>query len=104
MGRKQVLNSSDSQKSWQITLLSVTGQVGCLAIVVIGLATVGGRWIDARVGDGNSWFTIGFLILSVPIVLYLTIRLALRSTRGLSSNTVSEIEEDEESNSDDRIT
>jgi hypothetical protein len=44
------------------------------------------------------------LLLSVPIVLYLTIRLALRSTRGLSSNTVSEIEEDEESNSDDRIT
>jgi hypothetical protein len=104
LGRKQVLNSSDSQKSWQITLLSVTGQVGCLAILVIGLATVTGRWLDSQVSDGNSWFTIGLLLLSVPIVLYLTIRLALRSTRGLSSNTVSEIEEDEESNSDDRIT
>jgi len=56
------------------------------------------------VGDGNSWFTIGLLLLSVRIVLYLTIRLALRSTRGLSGNTVSEIEEDEEFNSDDRIT
>ena len=66
--------------------------------------TITGRWLDARVGDGNSWFTIGLLLLSVPIVLYLTIRLALRSTRGLSSNTVSEIEEDEEFNSDDRIT
>ena len=55
-------------------------------------------------GDGNSWFTIGLLVLSVPIVLYLTMRLALRSTRGLSSNIVSEIEEDEEFNSDDRIT
>ena len=75
-----------------------------MAILFIGLAIVTGRWLDARVGDGNSWFTIGLLLLSVPIVLYLTIRLALRSTRGLSGNTVSEIEEDEEFNSDDRIT
>lgn len=82
----------------------MTGQVGCLAIVVIGLATVGGRWIDARVGDGNSWFTIGFLLLSVPIVLYLTIRLALRATRGLTGSTMSEIEKDEEFDSDDGIT
>ena len=69
-----------------------------MAILFIGLAIVTGRWLDARVGDGNSWFTIGLLLLSVPIVLYLTMRLALRSTRGLSSNTVSEIEEDEEFN------
>ncbi|HJO90932.1 MAG TPA: hypothetical protein QF606_04640 [Anaerolineales bacterium] len=68
------------------------------------MATVTGQWLDSQVSDGNSWFTIGLLLLSVPIVLYLTIRLALRSTRGLSSNTVSEIEEDEEFNSDDRIT
>lgn len=78
--------------------------MGCLAIVVIGLATVGGRWIDARVGDGNSWFTIGFLLLSVPIVLYLTIRLAIRATRGLTGSTMSEIEKDEEFDSDDGIT
>jgi hypothetical protein len=77
--------------------LSVTGQVGCLAIVVIVLATWVGRWLDGLVGEGRPWFTVGLLVLSVPVVLFLTLKLALRSTRSLNGRTESSRGKDLES-------
>ena len=72
-----------------------------MAIVVIGLAILVGQWIDSRFGAGNAWFTIGMLLLSVPVVFYLTIRLAIRSTNKLSSsNVIEEFETHEELKSD----
>ncbi len=67
--------------------MSVTGQVGCLAIVIIVLATWAGRWLDGLVGGGRPWFTIGLLLLSVPVALFLTLQLALRSTRRLTGES-----------------
>lgn len=95
------MNNSDPQKTWQVTLLSVTGQVGCLTIVIIVLATLAGRWLDGLVGEGRPWFTVGLLVLSVPVVLFITLRLALRSTRSLSDRTESSRGKDFES--DDSI-
>ena len=43
--------------------------------------------LDGLVGEGRPWFTVGLLVLSVPVVLFLTLRLALRSTRSLSGRT-----------------
>ena len=60
-----------------------------------------GRWLDRLVGRGESWFTIGLLVLSVPIVLFLTLLLAVRSTRSLSGETESSKIKDFES--DDSI-
>ncbi|HJO34555.1 MAG TPA: hypothetical protein QGI62_10590 [Anaerolineales bacterium] len=67
------------------------------------MATWAGRWLDDLVGGGRSWFTIGMLVLSVPVVLFLTLRLALRSTRRLTGesqlNGVRDFERDDSSNS-----
>ena len=82
---------------WQVALLSVTVKVGCLAIGMILLAIWSGRWLDGLVGGGGSWFTIGLLVLSMPVVLFLTLRLALRSTRSLSGETESSKGKDFES-------
>ena len=60
-----------------------------------------GRWLDGIVGSGRSWFTIGLLVLSVPVVLFLTLKMALRSTRSLSDETLSSKGKDFES--DDSI-
>ena len=64
---------------------------------MIVLAMWAGRWLDGLVGDGRPWFTIGLLVFSVPVVLFLTLRLALRSTRNLSGGPQSSIEKDFES-------
>tara|TARA_B100000945_G_C20151991_1_gene488994 strand:- start:65 stop:316 length:252 start_codon:yes stop_codon:yes gene_type:complete len=82
-------------------LISVTGQVGCSAVIVIGSAILLGRWLDQQLGNNNAWFTIGMLVLSVPVVLYLTIQLAIRSTNKLGANDVEEeFERHEELKSD----
>jgi hypothetical protein len=60
-----------------------------------------GRWLDRLVGGGGSWFTIGLLVLSVPVVLFLTLKLALRSTSSLNYETDSSRGKDFES--DDSI-
>ena len=61
------------------------------------LATWAGRWLDRVYGSGSSWFTIGLLVLSVPVVLFLTLRVALRSTRNLSGELESSKGKDFES-------
>ena len=94
------MNNSDPQKAWQVTLLWVTGQVGGLAIITIVLAMWVGRWLDRLVGSGRSWFTIGLLVLSVPVVMFLTLKLAVRSTRSLSGAV--ELSKGKDFESDDR--
>ncbi|MDP6793398.1 MAG: hypothetical protein QF660_05030, partial [Anaerolineales bacterium] len=60
-------------------------------------ATWAGRWLDGLVGEGRPWFTIGLLVFSVPVVLFLTLRLAMRSTRSLSGKPQLSREKDFES-------
>ena len=60
-----------------------------------------GQWLDGIVGSGRSWFTIGLLVLSVPVVLFLTLKMALRSTRSLNDEILSSKGKDFES--DDSI-
>ncbi|HAJ05248.1 MAG TPA: hypothetical protein DCL76_01675 [Chloroflexi bacterium] len=102
MGEKnKVLDNKNPHKLWQTALISVTGQVGCSAVIVIGSAILLGRWLDQQLGNNNAWFTIGMLVLSVPVVLYLTIQLAIRSTNKLGANNVEEeFERHEELKSD----
>ena len=57
--------------------------------MAIVLAMWVGKWLDRLAGSERSWFTIGLLVLSVPVVLFLTLKLAVRSTRSLSGETES---------------
>jgi len=73
--------------------VSVTGQVGCLTIALVVLSVLAGRWLDTEFGV-RPWFTIGLLVASVPVALFLTIRLALRATHGQSTWSLDAIKED----------
>ncbi len=68
---QQLINQS-------ITLANVVGQVGCLIVFLIALAFGIGMLLDKVLGT-NSIFTVLFLVGSVPISLYITIRLSLRA-------------------------
>jgi hypothetical protein len=51
-----------------MTLAAVAGQVGCLTIVIIFAALLGGLWLDAQFGT-RPLFIVGLLLVSVPVTL-----------------------------------
>ena len=63
---------------------SVIGlQVGCLAVAVTIGALLLGLWLDGQLHTG-PWLTIGLLIVSVPISVFVIFRFALRAARSLN--------------------
>ena len=65
-----------------LALASVAGQAGCVTVTVIFLALFAGMFLDARL-DTHPVFTIGLVILSVPVSLYAMIRLMLSSVASI---------------------
>ena len=69
-----------TQHSQQSPLgLAVAGvlvQVGCLTVILILVALVGGLWLDTRFNT-RPLFTLLLVLGSVPITVYLTFRIVL---------------------------
>ena len=61
-----------------LALAAVAGQAGCLSVVLIFLALFAGLVLDARL-DTHPVFSIGLVLVSVPLSLYAMIRLMLSS-------------------------
>lgn len=61
---------------------SVLAQVGCLTLILIGIAIGGGLWLDAQF-DTKPLITVILVLASVPVTFYLVIRLVLRGTTNL---------------------
>lgn len=61
-------------------LAEAAAQIGCLTVVVILLALGAGLWLDSRLGT-KPWFTLGLVLASIPVSLYLVVRLALSAAR-----------------------
>ena len=60
---------NDRKQYWlNLTLAGAAGQVGCVTLVIIVLAVLGGLWLDARF-DTRPVFTLVLLVLSIPISL-----------------------------------
>lgn len=53
----------------------MVGQVGFLTLAVIMLALFGGLWLDKFLNT-RPFFTVGLLIGSVPVTLYLMYRVS----------------------------
>lgn len=51
-------------------LAAAAGQVGCLTLVIVIAAVLGGIALDAKYGT-KPWFTIGLLLVSIPVSLVL---------------------------------
>lgn len=74
MGRKPP--STDYVRN--LALASVAGQAGCVSVVLIFMALFAGIFLDSRL-DTHPVFTIGLVLISVPLSLYAMIRLMLSS-------------------------
>ena len=57
-------------------LAGVIGQVGCVVVIIIGLALGAGILLD-RFLETRAIFTVLFMVGSVPVALYLTVRVSM---------------------------
>ncbi|MGH2521253.1 MAG: AtpZ/AtpI family protein [Anaerolineales bacterium] len=65
-----------SQYALNLTLASLAGQVGCLTLVIIVVALLGGLWLDNWLKT-RPIFTLLLVIGSMPIALFIMYRVAL---------------------------
>jgi hypothetical protein len=65
-----------TQQAIKMTLAGVIGQVGCLTLVVIGIALGAGLWLDNQFGT-RPIITLVLVIASVPLTLFLMFRVVL---------------------------
>lgn len=63
-----------------LALAAVAAQAGCSTIIIIILALLIGLWLDAQFGV-RGLFTIGVLVLSVPLTLFIMVRIALGAAK-----------------------
>ncbi|MBI5958026.1 MAG: AtpZ/AtpI family protein [Chloroflexi bacterium] len=65
-----------------LALASVAGQSGCMTVILIFMALFAGMFLDARLNT-HPLFTIGLVLVSVPVSLYMMIRLLLSSVAAI---------------------
>ena len=59
----------DRKQYWlNLTLAGAAGQVGCVTLIIILAAVLGGLWLDSRF-QTRPVFTLVFLIASIPVSL-----------------------------------
>ncbi|MFP3854956.1 MAG: AtpZ/AtpI family protein [Anaerolineales bacterium] len=68
--------SGEGQQALGIAVAGLLGQVGCLTVIIIAAALAAGLWIDAQF-DTQPIFTIVCILGSIPVTIYLMIRLVL---------------------------
>ena len=63
---------STKQRLINLSLVGIVSQVGCVTLLIIVLALLGGMFIDSRL-QTKPWFTIGLLVTSVPVSLVIMV-------------------------------
>jgi F0F1-type ATP synthase assembly protein I len=88
-----------SQYAFNLTLAAVAGQVGCLTLVIVLAALIGGLWLDAQF-DTRPLITIILMVASVPITLVLMFWVVRKATSHIRTTDIpksAEIQEEAES-------
>jgi F0F1-type ATP synthase assembly protein I len=79
-----------------LTVLWVAG----LTLVTIFLALLAGMWLD-KILNTKPWLTIAFILISIPVTLYLTVRVVRTATARIQPDKKKEILEEEAHRGDD---
>ena len=93
--------SDNKQKIFNMALAIVAGQGGCVTLIIILAAVLLGLWVD-NVNGTKPWFTLMFLLVSVPVSLA-AMFLVVRSAIGRIKTDISAekpIEDEEETGID----
>ncbi len=68
-----------TQYAFNMTLAAVSSQVGCLTLVIILGALLGGLWLDNSLGT-RPMFTILLMVFSVPVTVVAMLWVVRRAT------------------------
>jgi F0F1-type ATP synthase assembly protein I len=68
--------SKRPSRTQNLAYAALAGQAGCATVGFVFVALFVGLWLDAQFGV-RGWFTIGLLLLSIPISLFAMVRIAL---------------------------
>lgn len=69
--------SDRARRVKNLSYAGVAGLAGCFITVIVLAALFAGLWLDARFGLRGP-FTVGLVVLSVPVTLWLVVRIVLR--------------------------
>ena len=95
------MKQNQDQINTSALLASVVGQVGCLIVFIILVALGVGMLLDKFLGT-TALFTILLMVGSVPVALYVTVRLSLTAVNR-AQNKIEE-QETNENNLEDNTT
>ena len=90
------MNQDQQQINQAALLAGIVGQVGCLVVLIIGLALGAGILLDEFLGT-RAIFTVLLMVGSVPVALYITVRISMTAvarTQKLQNSNESEEEAD----------
>lgn len=79
-----------------MTVLWVAG----LTLVIIFAALLAGLWLD-KILNSRPWLTIIFILISIPVTLFLTIRVVRSATARIQPDIKKEIAQEEPHRGDD---
>jgi F0F1-type ATP synthase assembly protein I len=73
------------QQVMNLTLAGVAGTAGCLTLVIVVAAVLGGLWLDARF-DTRPTMTITLVLVSIPISIGAMLVLVRLATSKIKTN------------------
>jgi hypothetical protein len=62
-----------AERALRMTLAGVIGQVGCLTLIIIGIALGAGFWLDSQF-DTRPLFALVVVLASMPVTIFLMFR------------------------------
>lgn len=75
-----------SRYAFNLALAAVVGQVGCLTLIIVMLALLGGIWLDHRLGS-RPVMTLALMGLSIPVTVLMMIWVTRAAVSRLSVPT-----------------
>lgn len=87
------MTDKKSTRAANLAYASVAGQAGCFTIVLVFTALFIGLWLDNQIGVRGP-FTVGLLLLSVPVSLIVMVRIALSAIKEIQPPPRSRAEDD----------
>ncbi len=72
-------NKNRRQSAYNLTMVAVASQVGCLTLVIILGALIAGLWLD-RSFQTKPLFTVLLMVASMPVTLFVMIRVVQVAT------------------------
>jgi F0F1-type ATP synthase assembly protein I len=78
-----------------LALAGVLSQIGCMTAAIAVAALLGGLWVDSRLNT-KPVFAVLFLLLSIPVNVYVLVRVVQSTAAQFQSDTKNESEKEGE--------